>query len=146
MNVKSDESMLDPALSEVYRETANIDSPARLDARVLRESREAVAPYRHRWWKSVALAATVVLAIGLGLQLYVVLWDRPETTLQGPVHVDAAAGAVEQSLSGPCAGRRGQPGEWRLCIDELRQEGRIDDARTETAALEAASPPDVAGR
>lgn len=59
-------------ISEIYQASRrHLEPPAELDRRILDEAHRAVAHRRHVPYRSLALAATVVLGVGLAwLQLY----------------------------------------------------------------------------
>lgn len=144
--MSDDESVLDPEVSAMYRASANERAPESLDAKVLAAASVASRWQGRTWLIPAALAAALVLGLGLGLRLTDVRHDAAGPLLPDPIAIDAATGALDNSAGGPCAGRREPPNEWRLCISELRQAGDAVAASSEEAALIETLPPDVAGR
>ncbi len=80
----TDNDMHDKAVSAAYRDGADEQSPAALDAKILAEARQAVRrkPYP-MWLRPVAWAATIALSLGIVLEM----------SQQPPVPVDAISPA-----------------------------------------------------
>ena len=71
----------DPELSQAYRQAGHPEPPPALDARILAEARQAVAPPRRRpaWFGwAVPLSTTAVLVLGISL-LFQMQQQAPET-------------------------------------------------------------------
>ncbi|MGQ0699754.1 MAG: hypothetical protein ACT4PZ_16110 [Panacagrimonas sp.] len=163
MSSEPDERELDEFLAgrdrigAAYREASRGESaPAELDAAILLAAKEAVrTPLRRRprWLQPLVVAATLVLSLGVLLNL----WRDPETRQQ--VVPQPSAGIAEQNfeLDGPVADRAAasaEPVEAKpepkhgqapsLARTEARPARRSKDsaaAMPESAAPQAAPPP-----
>lgn len=103
MNNRHDYEWSDPELSALYQATPKVEPPAALDERILSAARAAVTPrpapaiprFRtFRFWAApVALAATLILAVGLTPLLYQASQPSPALDMQTPPAVKPAAEA-----------------------------------------------------
>ena len=103
MNNRRDYEWSDPDLSALYQATPRVEPPATLDERILSASRAAVAPrpvsilsrFRtFRFWAApVALAATLILAVGLTPLLYQASEQSASLDMQTPPLAKPAAEA-----------------------------------------------------
>ena len=104
MNDPRDHDWQDPELSAQYQALPKIEPPAALDARILTAARAAVAPrpvsilsrFRgFRFWAApVALAATLILALGLTPLLYQASEQSASLDMQTPPLAKPAADAA----------------------------------------------------
>ncbi len=142
-------------LSELYRQTQDLTPPQHLDARVLAAAGEAVSPKKpvllrlrpRRWAVPVSLAATMVLGIGLLLQMESQQMADPVPMLETLPEADpmqiVPAGSVQKQMAAPPL--RAQtaprmkpalpepsstrfPEQWLQEIEELREQGRNAEA------------------
>jgi hypothetical protein len=82
-------------LSRRYRELAREEPPASLDATVLAAARQAVQPRaRSRWMAPVAVAAVLVLGLGIALRMQV---EQPGIETAAP----ASSGSAEYPIAPP---------------------------------------------
>ncbi len=103
MNDPRNQEGSDPELSALYQATPKVEPPAALDARILSAARAAVAPrpvsmlsrFRtFRFWAApVALAATLMLAVGLTPLLYQASEQSASLDMQTPPAAKSAAEA-----------------------------------------------------
>ena len=103
MNDPRNQEWQDPKLSALYQATPKAEPPAALDARILSAARAAVAPrpvsmlsrFRgFRFWAApVALAATLMLAVGLTPLLYQASEQSASRDMQTPPAAKSAAEA-----------------------------------------------------
>lgn len=103
MNDPRNQEGSDPELSALYQATPKAEPPAALDARILSAARAAVAPrpvsmlsrFRtFRFWAApVALAATLMLAVGLTPLLYQASEQSALRDMQTPPAAKSAAEA-----------------------------------------------------
>lgn len=103
MNDPRNQEGSDPELSALYQTTPKVEPPAALDARILSAARAAVAPrpvsmlsrFRgFRFWAApVALAATLMLAVGLTPLLYQASEQSASRDMQTPPAAKSAAEA-----------------------------------------------------
>lgn len=101
----------DDSLSRHYRELAREEPPASLDAAVLAAAKDAVRPRaRSRWMGPVAVAAVLVLGLGIALRMQVeqpgveTAAPAPPGSAEYPVApppADEAPVAVERAASAP---------------------------------------------
>ncbi len=143
-------------LSELYRQTQDLTPPQHLDAGILAAAREAVAPKKpvllrlrlRRWAVPVSLAATMVLGIGLLLQIESQQAVDPVPMLETLPEIEpmqiVPAGSVQKPMAAPplraqTAPRMESalseelsltrsPEQWLQEIEELRQQGRNAEA------------------
>lgn len=170
MNPKLPDEMPDAqALSAAFRALDGAEPPAALDAAIVAAARAAVQAQpgadvvalpqrRPRWRAPLALAATVMLAVGIGLQLRhaadeTVPAVRPQSTAPVPA-APAAAPAAEPAPRLAVPLQKAAPAESAadaaMAMERqaapARAEGRrADDAAERTAALERIRTLAVAG-
>ncbi len=65
----TDQDIRDKELSELYRRIARGASPRALDARILAEAETALNSRSGNWMRPLALAATVILGVGVALRI-----------------------------------------------------------------------------
>ena len=103
MNDPRNQEWSDPELSALYQTTPKVEPPAALDTRILSAARAAVAPrpvsilsrfHSFRFWAApVALAATLMLAVGLTPLLYQASEQSALRDMQTPPAAKSAAEA-----------------------------------------------------
>lgn len=142
-------------LSKRYREASRESAPPELDAAILAQARAAVRPRRTRWLRPLALAATVVLGVNVGYELYRAepvpgrvsarAEDAPapaaSATPAPPPAVVQAAAAERQAAKRESARRlEEREGSVRAEIGQREMLAAQDAAGAVTAATAPASP------
>lgn len=140
-------------LTALYRDGRGAGSPADLDASIRAAARGDAPTRRRRWQPTLALAASLMLGIGLiGLMSRQVPPPADESASfksGSPATLEAESPAPEPAAVADPAERRATAGQdrqyptpeaWRARIAELQRQGRNDEAASELAAFRRVYP------
>ena len=137
----SDIVTTDPAVAQAYRELEDNQVSPETRARVMQEAREALTPRRSRWfagWRSMAVAASVLVAVIAAWQFSVLQGPENAPRVLGGGNTDPSSAALVQEVR-HCHTDDDQAA-WLVCIETLEQSGRDADADSEREHLQRRYP------